>query len=309
MDYKKIFKSRKFRLKLLRVLDFLPDKFMLKLQYRIKFNRGLNLKNPKRLTEKLQWYKLYYRDPLMTECAGKAAVRDYVARKGLSHILNEQYGVYDSADEIDFDAVPEQFVIKATVGAASQQVYICLNKSETDPEEVRKKVGSWMYRDPSKPRKNGGREWAYNHVPQKIVVEKYIDSSACPDGLLSYKIFCFGGVARFLYVIADVKEGYFDADYGIYDTSFQRLPYERVGAVSLQLRGGKPDKLEEMIQIAETLSADFPHVRVDLYQVEGKILFGEMTFYNDSGYMKYAPDEFDLIAGDMFELPTKKAGK
>ncbi len=306
MDYKKLIKSRKVRLAILKALNLIPDRAMIRLQYRIKFNQKINLKNPKRFSEKLQWYKLYYHDPVMTQCAGKHESRAYVESRGLAHILNPQLGVYRSADEIDFEALPDRFVIKATVGAAGQQVFVCTDKSTVDWDELKKKINGWMYKNPDKPRKNAGREWAYNHIPQRIVVEDYIDSSACRHGLLSYKIFCFDGKAEFLYIIADIKDGFFDAGYGIYSPDFERLPYNRVGEVALELKEGKPENWEEMIEIAEKLAEGFPHVRVDLYNVEGKILFGEMTFYNDSGYMKYDPDEFDFIAGEMFRLPEKR---
>lgn len=306
MDYKKIFKSRTLRLAILKLFDFVPDKMMVKFQYRIKYGRKLDLKNPKRFSEKLQWYKLYYQDPVMTQCAGKQDVRSYVKEKGLESILNEQFGVYECADQIDFDSLPQQFVVKATVGSAGRQVLVCTDKDKLDWQVAKKRIDSWMYRHPEKPRKNAGREWAYNNVKQQLVVEKYIDSSACKNGLLSYKIFCFNGKAKFLYVIADIKEGFFDAGYGIFSPTFERLPYDRVGEERLKLEQEKPENFEEMIRIAEKLAEVFPHVRVDLYNVEGKILFGEMTFYNDSGYMKYNPDEFDFIAGDMFELPEKK---
>ena len=312
MDYKRIIKSQKARIVMLKFLNFLPDRFMLKIQYRIKFGRKLNLNEPKRLTEKLQWYKLYYRDPLMTRCAGKDEVRSYVIEKGLGHILNEQIGSYEHADEIEFDKLPEKFVVKETKGAASRKVLVCTDKASLDIEKVRKQVESWIEKDNNKlpigswRRRNAGREWAYNDVTSKLVIEKYIDSSTSKNGLLSYKIFCFNGKPRFVYVIADVKDGFFDAGYGIFTTDYKRLPYKRVGEVHLELKEDKPQNWDEMLRIAECLSEDFPHVRVDLYNVSGKIYFGELTFYNDSGYMKYDPDEFDMIAGDMFVLPKRK---
>lgn len=306
MDYKRIIKDRGARVKFLKLFNWIPDTAMVKLQYRIKFGRKLNLKEPKRFTEKLQWYKLYYRDPVMTQCAGKLDVREYVESKGLGRILNDLYGVYDDAQQIDFSALPDKFVIKATVGAASQQVYVCTDKKAMDEVAVRERISTWISKHPNKPKKNAGREWAYNGVKEKLIAEKYIDSSACENGLLSYKIFCFNGKAKFLYVIADIKEGFFDAGYGIFSPTFERLPYDRVGEERLELKQEKPENLAEMIEVAEKLAEGIPHVRVDLYNVEGKILFGEMTFYNDSGYMKFDPDEFDYIAGDMFELPEKK---
>ena len=121
MNYRNIFKSRDTRLKILKMLRFIPDSLMLKLQYRIKLGKKLNLKNPKRYTEKLQWYKLNYRDPLMAKCADKYAVRNYIESQGLENILNPLYGVYDRAEDIDFDALPAKFVMKDTLGGAQME--------------------------------------------------------------------------------------------------------------------------------------------------------------------------------------------
>ena len=128
MDYKKIIKSRETRLRILRTLDFIPDKTMIKMQYFIKTGRRLNLKNPQRYTEKLQWYKLYYRDPLMQQCADKYDVREYVRSKGLGYILNECYGVYERVEDIDFDSLPDQFVLKDTLGGGGNSIIICKDK-------------------------------------------------------------------------------------------------------------------------------------------------------------------------------------
>lgn len=315
MDYKKLIKNRATRVAVLKLFNFVPDIIMLKLQYRIKFGRKLNLNKPVRLTEKLQWYKLYYRTPLMTQCAGKNDVRQYVQNKGLSYILNKQFGVYDNVDQIDFDSLPNQFVIKETKGSSAEKVYICTDKRSIDTDEIRRMIRPWVeIKENQLPlnswkRRNAGREWAYNGVESKLVVEEYIDSSECQNGLLSYKFFCFNGKPCFVYVIADAKDGYYDAGYGIYSTSFVRLPYNRVGEIPLKLETPKPENWDEMIQIAQILSSEFPHVRVDLYNVNGKIIFGELTFYNDSGYMKYDPDEFDFISGDYFSLPVRNTEK
>ena len=304
-NYKKIIKNRRTRIIILKLFSWVPDIIMLKIQYRIKFGRRLNLKEPKRFTEKLQWYKLYYYNPLMTLCAGKNRVRDYVKEKGLEYILNEQYNVYSNANEIDFDELPDRFVLKSTVGSASQQVLVCTDKNSIDYEEVRNRVNSWIKLYPNKRRKHSGREWPYDGVKTEIIAEKYIDSSKEKYGLLSYKIFCFNGEPRFIYLIVDVKDGYFDADYGIYSPDFVKLPYNRVSEANLECDLKKPDNWDEMLHVARVLSSEFPHVRVDLYNVGGKIIFGELTFFNDSGYMRYNPDEFDFVAGDYFKLPQK----
>ena len=125
MDYKKIIKSRKVREQILRLLRFVPDKTMVKIQYRIKTGRKLNLKNPQRYTEKLQWYKLYYKNPLMIKCVDKYDVREYVKSLGLEEILNECYGVFDKVEDIDFDKLPNQFVMKDTLGGGGDRVIIC----------------------------------------------------------------------------------------------------------------------------------------------------------------------------------------
>ena len=130
MDYKKIFKSRRLRKKILNFLGFVPDSVMLKLQYKIKTGRKLNLKNPKRFTEKLQWYKINYRNNLLHTCVDKFEVREYVKKCGLESILNNCFGVYDTYDEIDFDTLPNRFVIKKTNGGGGLNVIICKDKSE-----------------------------------------------------------------------------------------------------------------------------------------------------------------------------------
>ena len=131
-DYKKLIKSRALRVKLLHLLDWVPDAVMLRIQYFIKTGRILHLKNPKRYTEKLQWYKLYYRDPLMAQCVDKYEVRKYVEKCGLGHILNECYGVFDRADDVNFDKLPNSFVLKDTLGSGGNDVIIVKDKSQTD---------------------------------------------------------------------------------------------------------------------------------------------------------------------------------
>lgn len=138
MDYKKIIKSRSLRLKLLRLLSFVPDKYMLKVQYRIKTGNNLNLKNPKRFTEKLQWYKLYYRDSLMIKCVDKYDVREYIRSKGLDKILIPCYGVYNSDDDINWNQLPNQFVMKDTLGGGGTSVIIVKDKNSADIDEIKK---------------------------------------------------------------------------------------------------------------------------------------------------------------------------
>ena len=304
MDYKKILKSRAVRLAILKALCFIPDKPMLKLQYRIKMGYGLNLKNPQRYTEKLQWYKLYYRDPWMVQCADKASVRSYVEKIGLGAILNQCYGVFDAVDQIDFSNLPQQFVLKDTLGGGGNSVIIVENKDTMDQEEVKKQLGKWLNR--SHRIKSGGREWPYySGEKHRILVEKFIPAAAETGGLMDYKFFCFNGKAEYLYVIADRDLGG-DARFGIYDRDFNLLPYRRVGAQPLEREIQKPGNYQQLREIAEQLAADFPHARIDLYNQNEEIIFGEITFYGASGYMQYDPDAFDFELGKKFVLPEKR---
>ncbi len=300
MDYKKIIKSRSVREKILRLLSFIPDKQMLLLQYFIKTGRKLNLKNPKRFTEKLQWYKLYYKNPLMIRCVDKYDVRNYVKRCGMGKILNECYGVYDKVEDINFDKLPEQFVIKDTLGGGGNSVIIVKNKNEFDIESAKVQMQNWI-NTPAHIR-GGGREWPYySGKKHRVIIENYIESDSSKGGLIDYKFFCFNGKCHYIYVISNRKlcQG---VELGIFDTDYNLLPYYRADELKPKHFIEKPDNFEKMIQIAEKLSERFPHVRVDLFSEKDKIYFGELTFFDGSGYMEFEPDKFDYILGRQFKL-------
>lgn len=298
MDYKKIFKRQELRLKLLRLLDFVPDKLMIKIQYRLATGKRLNLNSPTRFTEKIQWYKLNYRDPLLVKCSDKYAVRDYISQKGLEDILVPLYGAYDKAEDIDFKKLPDKFVLKTNNGSHTN--ILCDKKEKLNKEETIKTMNQWLTKRSSKL----GREWSYYDIEPKIVCEKYLDKDENND-LIDYKFFCFNGEPFYLYVI---KERFLPggAKLGLYDMDFKKLPYRRPDIALINKEVEKPKNFDRMIEIARVLSKDFPHVRVDLYNIDGKIYFGELTFYNGSGYKIYVSEEFDFIVGDKFELPQKK---
>jgi len=301
VDYKKLIKSREVRVRLMRLLSFVPDRLMVQIQYYIKTGRKLNLKNPQRFTEKLQWYKLYYRDPLMQRCVDKFDVREYVRECGYGGALVELLGVYDTPEEIDFTSLPNQFVIKDTLGGGGNSVIICKDKETLDIPLTKERIKRWI--EPVQG-KHPGREWVYDQEKNRIIIEKYIDSDEQTGGLVDYKFFCFGGKVAYVYGIADRAL----ADYvnlGIFTPDFELLPYRRIDERPLTRKLKKPINYEQMVACAEKLSRPFPHARVDLYNVDGKILFGEITFFDGSGYMKYDPDEFDFVLGNAFELPPK----
>ncbi len=291
----------KVKLQILKLFNWIPDKQMICLQYWMKTGRRLNLKNPKRYTEKLQWYKLYHRDPLMAQCADKYEVRAYIEKKGLGNILNECYGVYQSEDDIDFDVLPEQFVIKATNGAGGVGIEICKDKSQLDIPKLKKELHRWL-----KPQKNGGgREWVYYQYKPKLMIEKYLAPGKGENSLVDYKFFCFNGEPYCLYVMNECfTEG--GVRQNIYDLDFNVMPYMREKIKPIHTKINKPDNFDEMIEIARKLSEDFPYVRVDLYDIDGRVLFGELTFFPESGYYDFEPDEFDFVLGEKFKTDLAK---
>lgn len=297
MDYKKLIPNQELRLKILGLTDFIPDRVMIEIQYRIKTGRKLNLKNPTRFTEKLQWYKLYYRNPLMTQCADKYEVRSYVREKGLEKYLTKLYGVYNNADEIDYDALPNAFAIKYTNGSGAN--YFVKNKKAENIDRLKKIVQTWM----TGRKANYGREWCYYNVQPRIIIEELIERDENND-IPDYKFFCFDGKVKYLYTMVDYVDNHKQGRCSFFTSDFKQLPYRRSEYMEINRPIPKPDRFEEMIYIAEVLSQDFPHVRVDLYNIKGRIIFGEMTFYNASGYTVFTPDEFDFILGEEFNLPN-----
>ena len=271
---------------------------MLKLQYRIKFGRKLNLKNPMRYTEKLQCYKLNYRNPLMVTCVDKFDVRSYLTDCGFQDMLVNCYGVFDSVEEINYETLPQSFVLKDTLGSGGNSVIICKDKNTFSFSAAKKQMEEWV-KTPIK--KSGGREWPYysgkNH---RIIIEEYIDSNA-ENGLTDYKFFCFNGKFEYMYVLCDRVLGK-HVKLGIYNKNLEKLNVYRNDELPLHEEIELPDNISEMIEKAEKISAPFPHARVDMYNENGKILFGEVTFFDGSGYMSYDPDSFDFEIGSKFDL-------
>ena len=302
MDYKKIVKNRETRIKILRLLSFIPDELMLRIQYRVYMGRKLNLKNPCRFTEKIQWYKLNYRNSIMVDCVDKYEVRKYLKQKGFADILTHDYGVYYSSDQIDLDKLPKSFVLKDTLGGGGTSVIIVKDKNKINWNNIKKKLDVWC----STPiKKDLGREWPYyTGKKHRIFIEEYMD---VPNGLDDYKFFCFNGKVEFLYYISNRRLG-IGGNFHILDRNFKEIGVVRVGDEPEETKAIRPSHYEEMLQTAEKLSKDFPHVRVDLYEYKEHVKFGEFTFYNASGYMKYKPDEFDYTIGKKFELPEKFGG-
>lgn len=304
MDYKKLIKSRNIRIKIMQLLSFLPDEWMVRFQYRIKLGRKLNLKKPQRFTEKLQWYKLYYRNPLMTKCVDKYDVREYVKECGLEEILNEIYGIYDTPEEIDFDKLPNQFVMKDTLGGGGNSVIIITNKASMNKAEIMEKMKQWVSEPINK--KHPGREWVYDGKKHRILVEKYLEVAGdLPD----YKFYCFSGKVECFYVRKDYSLSHEKGKMCFYNRDCEYIPvgldYCKASGEALVL----PHNIEGMLDVAEKIAKGFPHIRVDLYNVDNAILFGEMTFFSASGYFKFEPDEFDYKLGSYFKIQKEESNE
>lgn len=296
--YKK-FIPKELRFKILHLLKFVPDKQMLQLQYWIKTKRILNLKNPKRYTEKVQWSKLFYRNAKMSICVDKYRVREYLAEKGLEDITVKLYAVYDNPHDVKLKDLPNRFILKTTNGSGTN--VICKNKSELDEKKLNEKIEKFFYQTSS----SAGREWAYGETVPRIIVEELLEDPSSPDGSVNdYKFLCFNGKPE--YIVLDVDR-FTNHKRNIYDTQWNDLHI----ASDCSCADGiyePPANLSEMLHIAEQLSKDFPAVRVDLYSISGKVYFGELTFFPWSGYVQFSPDNFDYELGEKFILPNMGGG-
>lgn len=292
---------------------WLPDATYLKLLYRFKMGHRLDLHNPKTFTEKLQWLKLYNRKPEYTTMVDKYAVKEYVAG-----IIGEQYiiptlGVWDKPEQIDWDSLPDKFVLKTTHGGGGGGVVICRDKATFDRQaaisRLNQSLSSDIYR--------GLREWPYKDVPKRIIAEQFMAPvKACaPKDLPDYKFFCFNGEPRYCQVIRDrhSKEtiDFYDMDWA--HQEFVGLNPVARNDLNPIIRNGltpvaRPENLEEMAEICRKLAKDEPFVRVDLYVIDNKKYFGELTFYPASGMGVFTPEEWNGRLGDLLTLPNAIGG-
>lgn len=279
-----------------RTLIMVSPKLLLRIQYRRLFGHMPDLRNPKTFNEKLMWYKLYYHNPLMTRCADKWEVREYLRERGLEEYMNEAIGVWDDVEKIDFDALPDMFVLKSTHGTA--QIIICKDKKTLNIAKTKRVMKFWLRTNQCR----AGYEWAYKDIKPRIICEKYIETA---DGLppKDYKVFCFKGVPHFLFVASERLNNH-DVKFDFYDCDWNLLPVTQ-GHPNSQKPMQKPSELSKMLEIASKASKDFPHVRVDFYLENGKLMIGELTFYHFDGFVRFNPSKYDEIFGAYFELPEK----
>lgn len=275
------------------MLDWLPDDIYLKLRYRATFNRKLNLKNPERFTEKLQWLKLYDRKPEYTMMVDKYEVKKYV-----SNLIGEEYiiptlGVWNTFDEIDFDKLPNAFVLKCTHDSGG--LVICKDKKRFNKEAARKKIEMSLKHDYYL----WGREWPYKNVKPRIIAEQFMMDSKTED-LRDFKFFCFGGQVKCFKVDFD---RFIEHHANYYDEKSNMLNFgEVICPPDYNKKIELPECISEMEKLAQELSAGHPFLRADFYDVDGKIYFGEMTFYPASGFGKFTDDKWDKLLGSWIPM-------
>ena len=294
-------KIRRFFLRHLRKMRSLPPKIYTPISYEFYTGKKLDLENPIEFNAKLQWMKVFYHPKILNQLVDKYAVRAYVEEKIGSQYLNEIYGVYDKAEDIPFDAFPDKFVVKAT--HTSSHNLIVTNKAHLDKKKALKSFRKWLTKNQYY---RIGQEWAYKDVPPRLIVEKFLKNDK-ENSLVDYKFYCFSGTAKFLEVHLDRADNH---KRGFYDFDFKPLPYRYVSLEkSINRTVKKPTNLDEMIKFAEILAGNFPFVRVDFYSIEGKTIFGEMTFYPSDGRKDFIPDEYNKIIGDYIILPQLERGQ
>ena len=281
-----------------RALRILPDGVYLRLRYLIAFRKPLHLKNPRTFNEKLQWLKLYDRNPEYTRMVDKFEAKKYVAERIGEEYIVPTLGVWDRFEEIDFDALPDQFVLKCTHDSGG--LVICKDKKSLDLDAARRKITSclkenyyWDY-----------REWPYKNVKPRIIAEPYLRDDETGE-LWDYKFYTFGGEVKALLIISgrdtpDASGDYFDAEFHHLDMQW--------GYKNAKTLPAPPKSMEEMIRLAQLLSKSTPELRVDFYEINGKPFFGEMTFFDGGGFEKIVPEKWDRIFGDWVTLPQKRSG-
>ena len=276
------------------LLDWMPDEMYLKIVYFLTFKKKLDLQNPKTYNEKLQWIKLYDRNPKYVDLVDK-----YKVKKIIAEMIGEEYiiptiGVWERAEDIDFNTLPEKFVLKCNHDSGG--IVICKDKKALDKEGAVKKLSNCL-------KHNGfwyGREWPYKNVKPCIIAEHYMEDSITHD-LRDYKFFAFSGEVKAMFVASDrFKEE--DTKFDFFDQDFNHLNFLQ-GHPNALVPINRPKTFEKMKELAEIISANLYQSRIDFYEVNGKIYFGEITFFHYSGFTPFEPSKWDNIFGEWIHLP------
>ncbi|SNU03307.1 TupA-like ATPgrasp [Prevotellaceae bacterium MN60] len=271
----------------------LSDRLYIECTWRTKMSYKLDLDNPQTYNEKLQWLKLFDRQPIYTTMVDKYAVKKYVAEIiGEKHII-PTIGVWERPEDIEWDKLPNQFVLKCTHDSGG--LVICRDKETLDKKAAIKKLNKSLHNNYYM----AGREWPYKNVHRRILAEKFMSDEF--GDLRDYKFFCFNGEPKMMFLL---KERSKKARLNFYDLDFNKLPFER-GYPNFDDEVEKPKGWDEMIKLARMLSKNIPQVRVDFYDINGEIYFGELTFSPGSGFETFYPEEWDKTIGEWIKLPAR----
>jgi len=281
----------------------IPDDIYLRVRYRLIFGEKLNLDDPKGFNEKINWLKIYNRNPCYPHLVDKSEVKGYVIPIIGKEKVIPTYGVWDSFEEIDFDKLPNQFVLKSTNGGGGTGVIICKDKATFNKAEAKEKLEksmhfNWRYE----------REWVYRDVKPRIIAEKYMYNEDGTD-LVDWKIFCFNGEPKILFYASDRYTKGETLKFDWYDMDLNHLPIHSKGIPNANKEILMFPEWEEMKETARQLSQGFPHIRVDLYLINHKIYFGELTFFHDGGVVALEPKEWEYTLGNWINLPKKTIEK
>lgn len=273
------------------------DKLYLEARYSLSFGRRLRLENPQTFSEKLQWLKLFDRKPEYIQMVDKYAAKEYVAKKVGQNYVVHNYGVWDKVEDIEWDKLPNQFVIKTTHDSGG--IVICRDKSLLDTKEAEKKLKKGMESDFY----YEGREWPYKNVPHRIIAEEYLMPDPETNDLPDYKFFCFNGHPKYCQLISG-RGKRLCSDF--YDKEWKHQSFHEPRNIPFADNSfKKPENYEKMWEIASILSEGIPFIRVDMYNVKGKIYCGELTFFPTSGYGGFNPEDWDYRFGEMLVLPIE----
>ena len=286
--------SRETKNKLISMLRFIPDEMYLKIMYRVRMGDKLNLKNPQKFNEKIQWLKLNDRRTEYVSMVDKYEAKRYVAK-----IIGEDYiiptlGVWDRFDDIDFNSLPNQFVLKCTHDSGG--IVICRDKNKLDIEAAKEKINAslktnffWVC-----------REWPYKDVKPRILAEAYLEDNDAKE-LRDYKAFCFNGEPKFFY-LSQGLENHKSARISFVTLNWEFAKYTRRDYKPFDKLPPKPQNLEKMIELAKILSNGMRFLRVDFYEVNGKIYFGELTFHPNAGFIPFDNEEHDYELGRLIDI-------
>lgn len=258
----------------------------------------LDLDSPKTYNEKLQWLKMYWHHPLMTALVDKYTVKSYVAKHIGEQFVIPTLGVWEDVNDIDWDSLPDRFVLKCTHDSGG--LILCQDKSKLDKKAAKKKLKKCLSRNYY----YYSFEWPYKNIKPRIIAEPYMSDSNSGD-LNDYKFFCFDGEVKALFIATERNRKDTEVKFDFFDESFNHLSLKH-GYPNSSMPIKKPSCFEKMKMLACKLSKDFPHVRVDFYEIEGQVYFGEMTFFHHAGLVKFDPQEWDSVFGNWLTLPRNK---